>query len=250
MRSEGIVLRKAAYSESSLIVTFFTRDWGKIKVAIRGARRLKSPFSSALEFFFRNEIVLSGSLQKTREIHSIRECSVLQPFLGLRQTPERFAVAAYCGEILESVLPLESREEDIYDWVLDYMTILEKAEDALIIEMLVRYFEINIIKKLGLLNDIKQCRLCGKQGALSASHGKEMLICKTCASGSTEFIQAGTLAIAHQLSISGPGRIRNLQSSVVQRRELERLGYLFVDSVLEKKIKSREFLMKCIHKQK
>ncbi|MDQ6990858.1 MAG: DNA repair protein RecO [Mariprofundaceae bacterium] len=45
---EALLLRRIPYSESSLICHFFTKKHGKISLMARGARRLKSPFRSAL----------------------------------------------------------------------------------------------------------------------------------------------------------------------------------------------------------
>jgi len=46
--SEAYVLRTYPYQEGDLIVSFFTRDQGKLRGAAKRARRLKSPFGSAL----------------------------------------------------------------------------------------------------------------------------------------------------------------------------------------------------------
>jgi DNA repair protein RecO (recombination protein O) len=42
-RAEAIVLRNQSVTESSLIVTWFTREFGKLKTLAKGARRPKSP---------------------------------------------------------------------------------------------------------------------------------------------------------------------------------------------------------------
>ena len=45
----AIVIRVVEFSETSCVVTLFTRDFGKIGALAKGARRLKSPFESALD---------------------------------------------------------------------------------------------------------------------------------------------------------------------------------------------------------
>ena len=47
-KTEGIVIRQADFSESSRVVTFFTRDFGKISALAKGAKRLKGPFQAAI----------------------------------------------------------------------------------------------------------------------------------------------------------------------------------------------------------
>ena len=47
-KTDAIVLRVVNWSETSCIVTLLTRDFGLISGLAKGARRLKSPFESAL----------------------------------------------------------------------------------------------------------------------------------------------------------------------------------------------------------
>ena len=49
VRTDAVVLRAIEYSETSLIVTLFTRQHGQITVMAKGARRPKSRFGSALQ---------------------------------------------------------------------------------------------------------------------------------------------------------------------------------------------------------
>ena len=48
-KTTGIVLRVIPFSETSCIVTMFTRDFGKVTTMAKGARRPKSPFEAALD---------------------------------------------------------------------------------------------------------------------------------------------------------------------------------------------------------
>ena len=49
INDDAIVLRTVDFSETSMVVTFFTRENGKIACLAKGARRLKNPFDSALD---------------------------------------------------------------------------------------------------------------------------------------------------------------------------------------------------------
>src|SRR5215469_9956027 len=45
----ALVLRVVEFSETSSIVTLFSREFGKLRGLAKGARRLKGPFESALD---------------------------------------------------------------------------------------------------------------------------------------------------------------------------------------------------------
>jgi DNA repair protein RecO (recombination protein O) len=48
-KSPAIVLRVVDWSETSSVVTLFTREFGKVRGLAKGARRPKGPFESALD---------------------------------------------------------------------------------------------------------------------------------------------------------------------------------------------------------
>ena len=48
-KSTAIILRLVEFSETSLVVTLLTRDFGKLTAMAKGARRKKSPFEGALD---------------------------------------------------------------------------------------------------------------------------------------------------------------------------------------------------------
>src|SRR5215510_10870293 len=48
-KATAIVLRVVEFSETSSVVTLFTREFGKIHALAKGARRPKGPFESALD---------------------------------------------------------------------------------------------------------------------------------------------------------------------------------------------------------
>ena len=47
--TDAIVLRTVNYSETSIIVTLFSKESGKIALMAKGARKPKSPFAAQLE---------------------------------------------------------------------------------------------------------------------------------------------------------------------------------------------------------
>ena len=67
----AILLRKTRFSETSLIVTWFTRDLGRLKTVVKGALRPKSRFAGALDLFFDCEISIARSAKS--ELHTLRE---------------------------------------------------------------------------------------------------------------------------------------------------------------------------------
>ena len=56
-KTDGVVLRIVEFSESSCIVTWFTRDFGKVTTMAKGARRRKNPYEGAIDVLSFSKIV-------------------------------------------------------------------------------------------------------------------------------------------------------------------------------------------------
>ena len=85
-QATALVLRTVDFSESSLVVTLFTREFGKIGALAKGARRLKGPFESALDLLALCRIVFlrksSDALDLLTEAKLERR---FRPFEGKRR---------------------------------------------------------------------------------------------------------------------------------------------------------------------
>jgi DNA repair protein RecO (recombination protein O) len=121
-RAEAIVLRTQSVTESSLIVTWFTREFGKLKTLAKGARRAKSPFRGKLDLFYRDEIVFLRS--RRSDLHLLHDCFLENPHAKLRDTVESLAAASYVGELVESATAMEDTNPKMFD-------LLSAALDAL-----------------------------------------------------------------------------------------------------------------------
>jgi DNA repair protein RecO (recombination protein O) len=98
-RTTGLVLRTRPLTDTSLIVQWLTRDFGRIATVAKGARRPKSPFRGQLDLFYL--VDLSFSRSSRSELHTLREVRLLESHAGLR--PELIYVqqASYCATLIE-----------------------------------------------------------------------------------------------------------------------------------------------------
>ncbi len=119
----AILLRRIRFSETSLIITWLTRDLGKLKTMARGALRPKSAFAGALDLFFEVEIGIVRSQRS--EIHALREALLLRPYDGLRRDYGRVELAAYFAELLDAMVEPEHPTPELFDLLQRALTWLE-----------------------------------------------------------------------------------------------------------------------------
>src|ERR1035437_8363855 len=122
-RAEGIVLRKQPVTESSLIVTWFTREHGKLKTMAKGARRPKGPFQGKIDLFYRDEIVFLPS--KRSDLHLLHDCFLENPHKKLRDSVEALTAASYVGELVEIATEFEDPNAKLFDVLTATLNALE-----------------------------------------------------------------------------------------------------------------------------
>ena len=101
--SEAFVLRTYPYREADLIVSFVTRDQGKLRGTARGARRPKSRFGSGLERLAHARIFYFQ--RQNRELVSLDRCELIGPPLFLRADYPTSLVLDYVAEVCDQLLP-------------------------------------------------------------------------------------------------------------------------------------------------
>ena len=109
----AILLRKTRFSETSLIVTWFTRDHGRLKTVVKGALRPKSRFAGVLDLFFDCDISIARSAKS--ELHTLREADLRDARGGLRTDHRRVALASYFVELVELTTEPEHPAPELYD---------------------------------------------------------------------------------------------------------------------------------------
>ncbi len=220
-KTQGLVIRMADFSESSSVVTFFTRDWGKIAVVAKGARRLKGPFEAALDLLTVCNIVF------------IRKSSSGLDILTEAKLQTRFAPRAgqllnlYAGYYVAELLAAFSEDYDPHPRLFDQALLALdwfSAENPP--QLGVMRFEMVILKEIGQLPELDACVICGNAPA-SHEHpgfhaGQGGLVCGTCQPRvrAPLAISAGGLGLLRQLADDSEIAWKRLAGSPAQWREL------------------------------
>ena len=97
-KTEALVIRMADWSESSRVVTFFTRDFGQIATVAKGAKRLKGPFEIALDLLTVSQIVFLRKSSSGLDI--LTECQLVSRFKPKGKDLESLYAGYYVAELL------------------------------------------------------------------------------------------------------------------------------------------------------
>lgn len=142
---EAVVLHQHDYKNSSLIVHFFIKDYGKISAIAKGVKQSKTQAFSLLQPFRKVSISLTGK-GELLTLKNIEATSQLWPLSG-----KSLYCAYYINELLLRLLPSQCDCRDIfmlYDEVLQLL--LQSTEhDKTFYEAPLRLFELKLLEFLG-----------------------------------------------------------------------------------------------------
>lgn len=241
IHTEGIVLKTFDFRETSRIVTFFTKNHGKVKGVMKGVRKDPGKFGSSVDKFSVNDIVY---YQYSRsDLHLISQCDLTQYFFSIRQDYKRNMAANYMLELVDTVMPSEHPNKKVYRLMLDYLQELETTED---IDKLVHIFQIKILLLSGFRPHVEACVKCRKTigGKARFSLKSGGLICPECPTHETDFTTISKGTIASMLHIEQNEWLKSLRLGLTKtvRKELKYILNNFLVYHLGRKIKTAKYL--------
>ena len=119
-KDKAVCLRTADYSETSQVVTLFTRGSGKLSAIAKGAKRPKSAFDGPIEPFSFGDIVYSAP--RSAKLATLTEFNQESGFLNLRKNLAALNCAYFTAELLEAFTYELDPHTDLFDFFLQFLT--------------------------------------------------------------------------------------------------------------------------------
>lgn len=120
--SDSFILRTYPFREADLIVSFFTRDHGKMRGVARRARKPKGPFGAGLERLSR--VNMAYYERENRELVNLSSCELIESPFALQSDYARGIALDYFAEVAEQLLPPHEPNEKFFRLLaaaLDYL---------------------------------------------------------------------------------------------------------------------------------
>ncbi|MFH0839491.1 MAG: DNA repair protein RecO [Candidatus Omnitrophota bacterium] len=242
--TDAIILRKRDIRETSLLVTFFTRDFGKIKGLLKGVRGPRGPLGYQVQPFTQSRIVFYES--KKSDIHIVSQCDLTDFFEDVRKDIVKTGYAYYFIELVDALTENSGQGAEIFDLLLNSLNLLKTDASP---KRIARILEIKLLLLSGVMPRLDACVACGgavdsKNGALRFSYKFGGLLCKNCtAKDSTcRQILAGTVNFIDHIERTTYEKAENIKVSKDVGEELEGLMKRFLAYQLDTQLKSLEFL--------
>lgn len=154
--SEAIVLRTYPLKEADLIVSFFTRDQGKMRGVANRARRPKHGFGSALERL--TQVRIHYTSRENRELVRIDTCDLVYSQFDLASNYSAGVALDVMAEISEHLLPPHEANDRYYRLLASVLAFLRanasKNDGESGIWQALLYFEVWAVRLSGFLPDL------------------------------------------------------------------------------------------------
>ena len=187
-KSPAIVLRLVEFSETSLIVTLYTRDFGKIGALAKGARRPKNPFDFSLDLLAVSRVVF---LQKSSaSLDLLTEAKLERRFRSASRDVTRLYAGLYVAELLSVFTDYGDPCPDLYDAASLAIAAIDGDGDAASWTV---WFEWALLQHAGQLPALDACAVCGGELTTSTQPVFGMqaggLLCETCRVGQRQQVR-------------------------------------------------------------
>jgi DNA repair protein RecO (recombination protein O) len=185
--SEAFVLRSYPFKEADLVVSFLTRDQGKLRGVAKRARRPKSAFGAGLERL--SQVRMSYFQRETRELVNLDSCELLVSQFRLLSDYRAAVALDFFAEVTDQLLPPAEPNDRFFRLliaVLEHMRAPDSAGSGGVWRA-VTYFSLWAVRLSGFLPDLNVCLSCGAvlddyvtpQRAFF-SRGRDGLMCAEC----------------------------------------------------------------------
>ena len=215
----AIVLRVIDFSETSAVVTLFTKDFGKVSALAKGAHRPKGPFESALDLL---AVVRILFLRKSSDaLDLLTEAKLERRFRAASRDLSRLYAGYYVAELLMELTDAGDPHPELYAAADEALLALEGT--AAVAGIVLR-FELAALQTLGHMPELEVCVGCGASidgdGRVAFGQLAGGVLCPKCRSGQRQVVSmsSGALAALRGL-VASP---TETEGAEIERGETER----------------------------
>ncbi len=208
-QTEALVLRSVNYSDSSLIVRLFSRDYGKISIIAKGARRSKDGTGALLQP--PNHLALTYRHKDGRDLQTLISAEFEARYPNLSADMAHSAAAMLAVEMLDRATDEDDPQPLLFRLIIALLGALNaQPSDPL---LLMQFYQLHLARQLGFAPQLDTCIHCGRPLVsavveLVAGH----LSCPGCRPEGSRQLDRQTLAYLRQLErthinqLAGPGQ--------------------------------------------
>jgi DNA repair protein RecO (recombination protein O) len=249
LSSEAVVLRTWPVHEADLIVSFFTRDYGRMRGMAKAALKSRKRFGGALEPM---TLARAWFAERPRqELVRLDQLEIVRSPLSAPVDHTRMAVLSFYAELLDEALPERDPQDAVFRLLVSVLEQTAAVQSETVQPqssgpwMALTYFSLWMTRLMGLLPDVGRCIVCGEplRGAeVSFSSYTDGLVCGLHANGSATELSADSWQLAQRMLRAQATSFAAEPWPRKRGQDLRRFTLQTLERHLERKLKSAEAL--------
>jgi DNA repair protein RecO (recombination protein O) len=233
-RTPAVVLKRMDLGEADRIVTFFSRDVGKLKAVAKGVRRTTSRSAGHLEPFTLTDVLFAVG----RELDVVSQAATLEPFREVREDLTLATHGYYLAEMVDALTEERMENRAAFDVLTDSLRDLAAGEDP---SLVLLAFHLRLMDALGYRPELRECLSCRSAlepvpNYFSAADGG--VLCPTCGprQAAARPIAVATLKLLRFVQHNDTHQGVNVPADVA--REAEALLRNYTEYLVERRLRA------------
>ncbi|MDK8639641.1 DNA repair protein RecO [Niallia taxi] len=237
-KCEGIVIRTTDYGETNKITTLFTREWGKVGVMARGAKKTNSRLSAVTQPFTYAYYLV----QRSTGLGLMQQGEMITSFRAIKEDIMLTAYASYVAELTDRCTEDKKPNPFHFELLHQTMNYMNEGYDA---QILTNIYEMKMLNVLGMYPVLDKCTICGAtDGQFSFSIREGGLICHRCLEHDPYHykISQAAVKLLRVFYYFDLGRLGNISVKEATKEELNTTISAYYDEYSGLYLKSKKFL--------
>lgn len=237
-KCEGIVIRTIEYGETNKIVTIYTREWGKVGVMAKGAKKPNSRLASITQPFTYGYFLV----RKSKGLGTLQQGEMVQSLRGIREDIFKTAYASYVLELLDKAVENHQPNPYLFEVLLQTLLHMNHGED---LEIMTFIFEMKMLNVYGLYPVLNDCAICSNtEGQFAFSIREGGFICHRCFDKDPYSlkISAATVRLLRLFYYLDINRLGKISVKEETKKELKKVISTYYDEYSGLNLKTKRFL--------
>ena len=176
--TEGLILSRHLYGDTSLICNLFTKDFGRLSIIAKGVRKLKNPNSAILRPL--QFVDLHYYYRPKRNIQLLKEVTINTHFFSTHNNYRKIIASYQIIDIMNQICKIENPNKIIFRLSKSVLNKINACNYKNIILYHI-FFKLQLLKYIGYQPIIDFCSVCNcSLRSATYDWGIGQLVCNNC----------------------------------------------------------------------
>lgn len=153
--SQAVILKRFPYGDTSLIARCFTREFGKVSLIARGARRKKSTITAHLQPLAYLDVVFY--YKPDRDLQTLSKAGFVETWNRIPKDLKKIAYGMAVLELTDKTLTDHDPHSVLFEEMVEVLRAFDRFDKKL--NLVFWYYELQLLSRLGFHPDLSQTEL-------------------------------------------------------------------------------------------